>query len=64
MLANRSRVFSIRVTDPMVKALDELLKSERDKRPGMRITRQDLIREALIDYLLSRGYKREEIGEG
>jgi len=45
-----------RVAESMLTALDEAVKAEREDRPGVGISRSDLIREALSEFLTSRNW--------
>lgn len=60
---NKSRQLQIRVTDPMMEALDDLVVSERAKRPGLGIARVDLIREAIAQFLIKNGYTIKDLKE-
>lgn len=60
---NKSRQLQIRVTDPMMEALDDLVVSERTKRPGLGITRVDLVREAIAQFLIKNGYTIKDLKE-
>jgi len=61
--ANKCRQLQIRVSDPVMEALDELVESERAQRPGLGITRVGLIREAIAQFLIKHGYTTEDLGE-
>lgn len=61
--ANKCRQLQIRVSDPVMDALDDLVVKERAKRPGLGITRVSLIREAITKFLVQHGYTTEELGE-
>lgn len=61
--ADKCRQLQIRVSDPVMEALNELVVSERTKRPGLGITRVGLIREAIVQFLIKHGYTLEDLKE-